>query len=192
MTSNRREFFNTSAIGCCGMALGFTPGMLSAERAKDTNETPDAEKVEFTKGWVERFFQVLDSTLDEQTRRSIMVANGRACYSQHQHPPRESKMEPAVFAQEMAKHVGEDNCYFDDNKIYFSYSQNPNGLKIADGFCLCPMVEDGPETLSPTYCYCSVGYVTELMTYYLGPITRVELLESLRSGGKRCRFLVHL
>ena len=174
------------------MVAALSPGGASAEELNSSNETSDEKKVEFTKGWVQRFMQVLDSNLDEETRRSIMEANGRACYSQHRRPPRKEKMEPSVFAREMVKYVGADNCYLEDDKIYFNYVQNPDGLKISDGFCLCPMVEDGPEELSPTYCYCSVGYVSEMMTYYLGPITGVELLESLRTGGQRCRFLVHL
>jgi hypothetical protein len=77
--------------------------------------------------------------------------------------------------------------------VYFNYVGNPKGLKISDGYCLCPMIEDKPDILSPTYCQCSVGYVKymfqRLITYK--PV-QVDLLESLRSGGKACRFKVTL
>ena len=41
--------------------------------------------------------------------------------------------------------------------IDFAYIANPRGLRVADGYCLCPVLEDGPVKLSPTYCQCSVG-----------------------------------
>ncbi len=76
--------------------------------------------------------------------------------------------------------------------VYFNYRGNPAGLQIADGYCLCPLVEDGPADLSPTYCHCSVGYVAYMFERSTGRPTRVELLESLRGGGKACRFAVHV
>jgi len=75
--------------------------------------------------------------------------------------------------------------------VYFNYVGNPKGLKIADGYCLCPMLENGPPALSPTYCYCSVGYVGFMFHKLItGKPVQVELLESLRGGGKACRFKV--
>jgi hypothetical protein len=49
-----------------------------------------------------------------------------------------------------------------------------------------------PADLSPTYCHCSVGYVAYLFERSIGRPVRVELLESLRGGGKACRFAVHV
>ncbi|HQT92614.1 MAG TPA: DUF6144 family protein, partial [Candidatus Kryptobacter bacterium] len=56
------------------------------------------------------------------------------------------------------------------------------------GYCLCPLVESGPEGLSGTYCDCSVGYVREMFRTYTGKAVSVELLESLKRGGRTCRF----
>ena len=51
---------------------------------------------------------------------------------------------------EWQKNLGKENIYRRDDHIFFNYVGNPNGLKISDGYCLCPMIEDKPETLSPT------------------------------------------
>jgi hypothetical protein len=89
------------------------------------------------------------------------------------------------------KFLGRENIYRNDNTVFFNYVGNPKGLKIADGYCLCPMLENGPATLSPTYCQCSAGYVRYMFQKLItGRPVQVELLESLRGGGKSCRFKI--
>jgi hypothetical protein len=78
------------------------------------------------------------------------------------------------------------------NTIYFQYIKNPEGLKVADGWCLCPLVESGPSGLSGTYCQCSVGYVRAMISRALGKPVEVELTESLKRGGKGCRFTIRV
>lgn len=50
------------------------------------------------------------------------------------------------------------------------------------------VVESGPAGLSPTYCYCSTGYVKEGFERRIGKAVKVELLDSLKMGGKDCIF----
>lgn len=38
------------------------------------------KRIEFAEGWLRRFFRVLDDTLDEPTRKKVMMANGRSCF----------------------------------------------------------------------------------------------------------------
>lgn len=79
--------------------------------------------------------------------------------------------------------------------VYYEYgadATNPQGAGIKDGHCLCPLVESGPERLSPTYCQCSAGYVKERFERMTGTPVKVEVLESLRMGGRICRFKITL
>jgi predicted hydrocarbon binding protein len=57
---------------------------------------------------------------------------------------------------------------------------------------MCPVVESGPTELSRTYCQCSAGYVKEVFERMTGLPCRVEVLESLRTGGTRCRFKIDI
>lgn len=82
------------------------------------------------------------------------------------------------------------NARKEGNDYYWQYTRNPDGLKISDGYCLCPLTEKGPEGLSGLYCECSVGYVTYMIERYTGSQVKVELLESLKRGGKACRFKI--
>jgi hypothetical protein len=200
----RSEFckkFLASGLAC-SCALGLQSGSL-IEPLKDSKiappenpaETPCNEKMDFTQKWVKRFFDIMDKQVDEKTRITLMRTNGAACAQGAMGDITEKK--PATLEEidktilEWQKGLGKDNIFRKENTVFFNYVGNPKGLKVSDGYCLCPMLENGPISLSPTYCQCSVGYVQymfqKLITFK--PV-QVELLESLRGGGKACRFKV--
>jgi hypothetical protein len=205
---DRKEFLGKSLQVAAGLGLacpcfgsGEDPARATAGQAPPCpktsgdypHATPFAERADFARKWTGRFMTVLDERLDEPTRRGLMEANGRACALGAYGPPDPSKV---VGVDELvagiAKHVGPENARREGDVVFFNYKGNPAGLSVADGYCLCPLVEDGPADLSPTYCHCSVGYVSYLFERGLGRPVRVELLESVRRGGKACRFAVHV
>ncbi len=67
------------------------------------------------------------------------------------------------------------------------------GQASPEGVCLCPTAEaQGPKRISPTFCWCSVGYVKEMHERVFGRPVRVELLESVLMGHARCKFRITL
>jgi hypothetical protein len=186
----------------CSCAFGLPAFNLPDPLAKSNpehsfkpEETPCSEKMEFTQKWVKRFFDILDQQTDEQTRKKLMHANGTACaegaYGELSDDPPATLEEIDKKISQWQQGLGKENIHRDGNIVYFNYVGDPKGVKISDGYCLCPMTENGPATLSPTYCQCSVGYVKYMFQKKITfkPV-EVELLESLRSGGKACRFKV--
>jgi hypothetical protein len=181
----------------CGCAAGLNPsGILNTLVAPaNPKETPCTQQLEFTHKWVKRFFDIVDKQIDYPVRVKLMQTNGMECArgSYGELPERE----PATIEEidknilKLQEKLGKENIYRKEDSIFLNFTGSPDGLKVSDGYCLCPMLENGPETLSPTYCQCSVGYVKymfqSLITFK--PVD-VELLESLRSGGKACRFRV--
>lgn len=149
-------------------------------------------RVDFAERWAKRFFDVFDAHLDEATRTKIMMANGRAC---HENSLRGQTIQPISvddFIARVRARIGDDAIRREGDTVYFHYVQNPRGLKVADGYCLCPLVETGPAGLSGTYCLCSVGYVQHMFEVFTGHPVKVELLESLKRGGKGCKFKITL
>ncbi len=172
---------------------GATPAACPPAAPGYPHATSFEKRAEFGKRWAGRFMRVLDERLDEKTRRAVMEANGRACAMGAYGPPDATKTIPLdAFVTKVAQYVGPENARREGDVVYFNYKQNPDGLRLSDGYCLCPLVEDGPADLSPTYCHCSVGYVAYLFEKNVGKPVRVELLESVRRGGKACRFAVHV
>lgn len=185
----------------CGCALVFSHDTVLGNGIQDKpavtggNETPCSEKMKFTQNWVKRFFDIMDQTVDQETRITLMQANGAACAKgaygdfTSAEPATMEEIDKAIIS--FQQRIGKENIHREGNSIYFNYVGNPGGLKIADGYCLCPMIENAPVTLSPTYCQCSVGYVQYMFQRFVTykPV-KTELLESLRTGGKTCRFKV--
>jgi hypothetical protein len=107
--------------------------------------------------------RVVDERLDETTRRGLTEANGRACAMGACGP-----LDPAKrvgvdeFVAGLAKHAGPENARREGDVELFNYRQNPAGPSLEDGYSLCPLVEDGPADLSPTYCLPRTGSDLEL------------------------------
>lgn len=148
----------------------------------------------FAKRWVQRFFEEFDARVDAPTRDAVMQACGRRCFAGSTQKPPETPGLAAIdaFIQRYNQRAGEDAARRDGSTMHLAYVKNSQGQRVADGYCLCPLVEDGPEGLSPTYCSCSMGYVQAMFERLSGQTVRVALLESRYRGGKACRFRIDL
>jgi len=161
-------------------------------------ESPDWNKVEKTGRWIKDLMDHMDTFVDAQTRITLMQACGRSCYINAFGIASAEKPLPAA-AEQFMKYLsnGGYEVRQEGRKTVVIYNwgrkhQNPWGLIIQDGYCMCPIVESSPQRLSPTYCLCSTGYIKEIFERNLGKPVTVELLESLKTGGKDCRFRIEL
>lgn len=176
---------------------GETPP-VSVDQTKPGEKTPAraAKRMEFADAWLPRFFDIVDRTIDEPTRKKLMTANGRACFSSHAGP---QKKQPALDAVEKfkawIKEKGKARGYsIEGDVISFEFvSSAETGQSSPASICLCPMAEaQTPKTLSSTYCLCSVGYVQEMHERSLGKPVNVELVDSVLRGGPRCKFQIKI
>jgi hypothetical protein len=65
--------------------------------------------------------------------------------------------------------------WHDSEVMYFSYPR-----------CYCSAVKRMNENISKTWCLCTLGYAKKLFDYILDADTQVELIESVKTGGKQC------
>lgn len=65
--------------------------------------------------------------------------------------------------------------YVSDNELRFCYPE-----------CYCACVKRAPGTLSRTWCLCTLGNAEGIFTEAFHKEVRVELLESIKTGGERC------
>ncbi|OFV80163.1 MAG: hypothetical protein A2Y78_08550 [Acidobacteria bacterium RBG_13_68_16] len=196
---DRKELFTSAGklgMATCLCALGAT--RLLAEQSPETAPgaaTPAraVKRMEFSDLWVRRFMNVLDGTLDEETRKKVMVANGTACFREWI-ASRGRTIAPVAFeawAAKVKERPPDDSLRVEGNVIYWEYTGSAEtGGASPEGVCLCPMVESKPAGLSRTFCHCSVGYVKELYEQRFARLVKVELLDSVLYGGKRCRFKI--
>jgi len=160
------------------------PGDKTVQRA--------AKRMEFVDGWVRRFFEVLDKTLDAASRERLMVANGRSCYAAYAGPQKKQPGPDALekFKAWIAKDGKKEGYAIEGNVITFAFvGSAETGQASPESVCLCPTAEaQKAGAFSPTYCLCSLGYVKEMHERILGRPVEVELVDSVLRGGKRCQF----
>lgn len=195
---NRKEFlvqltgFGAAAVGAAAMP-GLAPCCGAAQALPAASEgTPIDKRMAWAQTWTRRMMDNIDSELDEPARLRLMHANGRSCYRGIGQKPFTGGIDAFIEAVMKWSGVTPAPIRREGNVIFFDYVRNPAGLKVSDGWCLCPLVEKGPQGLSGTFCECSVGYVREMFSEVAGKPVQVELLESLKRGGKGCRFKITL
>ena len=213
---DRKEFLKRAFVAgtaWCGAAAGLL-GQRAPEKEQtdktqkwieglehkmiEASETPDWRKAEKGGQWIKSLMDHMDACLDEETRMSVMQACGRSCYnSAFGVAPKEKPTSEEVVRFVKNLEAQGYKVERDAKKTTIVYNwgrthQNPWGLVMSDGYCMCPLVEKGPEGLSPTFCLCSTGYVREIFARSTGKTVNVELLDSLKRGGKDCVFKIEI
>lgn len=67
------------------------------------------------------------------------------------------------------------SIWCEDDTLFLSYPR-----------CYCSCVKRSSETLSEAWCMCTLGYTKRFFDYALNCDTRIELIESVKTGGSRC------
>ncbi len=125
----------------------------------------------------------MDDHLDAESRVKLMEACGRACA--HAGPARVARDCQGNLEQWLTIlatwHGGEEYVQRDGDAI-----------EVLCADCLYALVKDGPARLSDTYCVCSLGWMKETFETVVGRPVAVTLVESVKRGGRRCRFTIRL
>jgi hypothetical protein len=103
--------------------------------------------VEFADHWVKRFFDVMDRTLDAESRRKLMMTNGRTCFREW---IEESKQEIKLinfeqWAEKVTKDAKREGLRVEGNVIYFKEFRFQLSWLTAD---LCPHFPIQPSSES--------------------------------------------
>ena len=112
------------------------PGDKTIERA--------AKRMEFGDGWLTRFFEAMDKTLDEPCRARLMTANGRSCFAHFAGPAKEKPGPDALekFKAWVADKGKTKGYSLEGGAISFAFeSSAETGQPSPESLCLCPMAE---------------------------------------------------
>jgi len=145
--------------------------------------------------WLKSAIDRLDALTDEKTRIKIMENMGFNCAEVNR-----SHIEQALekrgkfktldeFLEAEEKNPMKGTRLVRKNNVVYQY-YDPLALKVK---CFCSLWRGlQNETVSPTWCQCSKGFVTKLWEAYLGNPAKVELAGSCISGAKECKFVIQL
>ena len=170
-------------------------GRLGPEAEKTIFKTKEPPKNSIKRAvWVKEAIENLDHTVDENTRTEIMRGNGINCASHNsrvvsaalarraEHRTLESFLE-----SEIRKPPSGTRLERDGESLVLSYLPRMFSHPMR---CFCGLVSSLPEdeTLSSTYCQCSVAFVETWWSQVIGEPVSVQLIESALSGSDKCRF----
>ena len=172
---NRKEFMVASGMGCWALALfGGAPARADAAAT-------DAEK-EFVKNWMTDLFDAMYAELDEDAKVKVMAGCGKGCFNRH-------KFKTDIAAD------GKGNL----DKLIEAYHRNfeawREGDKVHIRFgevskvCYCPAARFHPVRPNDMHCECTRATHQAIFETALGRPIKVEIVESLRRGGKTCHFI---
>ena len=163
------------------------------------SESAEWRKLEKSLEWIKDMMNNMDAMIDDEAKIRLMQASGRSCYLCAFGVAGEKKP-PDTFVRRFMGSIrlqgNEVKQEGDKTVVTYKWGrnhQNPQGLILHDGYCMCPIVETGPPELSPTFCFCSTGYVKEMFERYTGKtVEKIELLDSLKMGGNDCIFRMEI
>jgi hypothetical protein len=214
---NRKQFLKRSGIICCAAAsgLGTVLGDIGEEcgsgqersrsLSQDLNDritegakSPEWNKADKARHWITSMVRQMDRCLDGETKLNLLQTCGRSCYINAlgvADKENRGKSDLDQFLQVIEKRGFKVERMKDRAIIHYSWGgkQNPWGLSMKEGFCMCPIFESDTKAVSPSFCHCSTGYVMEGFERYSGrKIHKIEVVESILRGGKDCKFRIEI
>lgn len=212
-----KKFFKTGTTACCCAALlgqGLQAQIIGSgsqndpkgqewigdmeKRMREGSVTPPTNRYKKAASWIKDLMDNMDSTLDPESKTKLMHACGKSCFidafgvASNEKPPAQLAERWLAYLKSAGYEVLEEGNVTVVNYSWGREHQNPWGLMIKDGYCMCPIVESIPKGLSPTFCTCSVGFVKEMFQRYMAKPVEVELIESMQMGADDCRFRVKI
>ncbi|WXG46884.1 MAG: DUF6144 family protein [Candidatus Atabeyarchaeum deiterrae] len=149
-------------------------------------------------GWVKSAMERMDSLVDEKTRIKVMEACGANCAMQNKaviqraktRRKKSSSLDEFLEAEQKKPMTG-TKLTKDGDVLYWYFM--PQSFKTPMR-CFCGLLRGLPanETVSRSYCQCSRGFVKKYWESVLERPVRVEIMQSAVSGGKECKFAIHI
>jgi predicted hydrocarbon binding protein len=159
-----------------------------------TSSTESHDFAEWVKGAMIR----LDEVVDQGTRERIMRDCGRQCSLEYKEiiqsvKERRKKYERLddFLDSEIETHFPGMRLEREGDVLYQIYDPASFDKPLR---CYCNILRSlsSNEMVSLTYCHCSEGFIKSYWEQVLDRDVRVEILESVISGGKECKFAIHL
>jgi hypothetical protein len=192
----RSEFLqrtSTLACGACAaLVLGPSTG-TAAEPAMSPSTAPTTPvdealqraryENEFTNHWLTDLFDTIEAELDRPTQLKLIEGCGRGCFRRHK------------FKQDIAEAgKGDVDQLVEAYRKNFGISREGDlvHIRYGGGKCFCPAARNRPARPNDLHCECTRATHETIFATALGRPIKVELVETVRRGGKRCHLVAHL
>ena len=187
---NRSQFLRDTFhwIGASLTAIFLRRSDLQAAQAEVPCEQQlkqQAHEREIISNWLNDLWDAIDTQVDEKTKVKLIEGCGRGCFLRHQF-----KRDIAAQGQ------GSIDRLIEAYKKNFEIWREGDLVHIRYGAvtkaCYCPVAKYRPIKPNDLHCECTRMTHQSIFETALSRPFKVDVVESLRRGGKNCHFVVHL
>jgi predicted hydrocarbon binding protein len=178
----RKEFLASACtLGICSCAI-LTGGTLLGASTASADEKEDW-RLGFMRTRFARMIEILNSTVDDETKKKILESLGRACARENFPFYEKYKNDPEGYLHEVEQKWADRT----------EYDKEAGTIRIVGkktDKCGCPFAD---QSMTPKdFCYCSSGYFKETLETVLGKHVEAVIEESKLRGGERCTHLAKI
>lgn len=137
--------------------------------------------------WINSLIESLDEFVEEDTKKKLLEKSGIACAHYHGH------VDKIKVIKEKTKNLDEILNIMNQEEMWCGkWIKEGDIIYSKCRVCECPLVVSGMVRLSPTYCYCSQGYMKSVFGEILEKPFEVKLEKSIGKGDDVCLYSVKL
>ncbi len=183
---DRKEFLKCTMKGAAGlMALPCCLGAILEAEEKPASPAGGCDPAALRE-WLTQFIRREETQLGRPALIKLMEERGKACCNAldfRQKLIKDSQGSGEKLVELMGKIVGPENSRLEGNQVTLIYPVKE---------CVCGWNPKRPAAADDPYCDCSKANNQRIFEVVTGKPVRVEVAESVRRGGKQCRFLIHI
>jgi hypothetical protein len=185
---NRKEFMQKSlqsGFGCCALlAVNCTASADDPPKPPEDNTKLKFEK-EFVQNWLTDLLETTDAVLDQPTKVKLMEGCGRGCFRRFQFKQDIANQGKGDLQKLLAAYKKNFEVWQEGDLVHIRYGE-------VSSHCYCPAAYYRPAKPHDLHCECTRTTHQTIFETALGRPFKVDIVESLRRGGKTCHFVVHL
>jgi len=181
----REALIKTLKYGGCiaGSILINSTGSGAITQTQETDCETIREEKEFIQNWLSDLLNTMDEVLDDETKDKLMAGCGKGCYNRFKF-----KQDIAAYGHRdldklIEAYKGNFEIWRQDEKVHIRYGEISKG-------CYCPAAKYREPKPNDIHCECTRNTHKTIFETALERPVRIDIIETVRRGGKTCHFVV--
>ena len=181
--SLKQIFQYGGCVGCLTL-LGLTNKVDEPQSQEKDFETIKREG-EFVQNWLSDLMNTIDHELDDDSKAKLMTGTGKGCFDRHKFKQDIAAKGRGNLDKLIDAYKQNFEIWRDGNKVHIRYGEVSKG-------CYCPAARYRATKPNDLHCECTRNTHKTIFETALGKPAKIDIVETVRRGGKTCHFVVEV
>lgn len=174
-------------LGTCGLAaLGAVAARVDAGAADTSDELEVARnEAAFVRNWVADLVDTMEEELPRDVQLRLIAGCGRGCFRRHEFKRSIAEQGKGSVDELVTAYKKNFEAWREGETVHVRYGETSSR-------CYCPVVKDQAPRADDLHCECTRSTHQSIFETALGRPIDVEVVETLRRGGRTCHFVAHV